>query len=137
MGEVGMSGEHYDVAAVRQASNIVRVIGEHVRLRPVGGSARWTGRCPFHEEKTPSFSVNEAKQFFKCFGCGAGGDVITFVMRIHGFTFPETVKMLGEMAGIPPAGNWSPEERRRYAKAAAEAPELGQRLADLARGIQL
>ena len=60
-----------------------------------------TGLCPFHQEKTPSFNVNQTRQFYKCFGCGAGGDVLKFVMEVDGLTFPETLKLLSERHGIP------------------------------------
>ena len=78
--------------------DIVRTVGEYVRLRKAG--TRWVGLCPFHTEKTPSFGVNP-RGFYKCFGCGAGGDVIKFVMEIEGLSFWEAVKLLAERNGIP------------------------------------
>ena len=60
----------------------------------------YKGLCPFHSEKTPSFNVHAAGQYFKCFGCDAGGDVFKFVMQLEGLTFPETLKLLGERYGI-------------------------------------
>lgn len=83
---------------VRGAVDIVRVVGEWVRLKKVGH--RYLGLCPFHQEKTPSFNVSPDKQFFKCFGCGKGGDVFTFVMEIAGVDFYEALKMLAERAGL-------------------------------------
>ena len=62
--------------------DIVKVIGEYVRLKRAGASGRYVGLCPFHQEKTPSFAVNQTRQFYKCFGCGEGGDVFKFVMEI-------------------------------------------------------
>ena len=66
---------------LKSALDIVKVIGEYVRLRRVGTSGRYTGLCPFHQEKTPSFGVHQVRQFYKCFGCDAKGDVINFVME--------------------------------------------------------
>ena len=59
------------------------------------------GLCPFHQEKTPSFNVNQTRQFYNCFGCGVGGDALKFVMEIDGLSFPETLKLLAERHGIP------------------------------------
>ena len=81
--------------------DIVKAIGEYVRLKRVAATGRYLGLCPFHQEKTPSFSVNQSKQFYKCFGCGKGGDVFTFLMEIDGLTFFEAFKLLAERNGIP------------------------------------
>ncbi len=89
------------VEQLKSSIDIVPVIGEYVRLRRVGATGRWTGLCPFHQEKTPSFSVNQTRQFYKCFGCGVSGDALKFVMDIDGLTFPETLKLLAERFGIP------------------------------------
>ncbi|MCX4326319.1 MAG: DNA primase [Lachnospiraceae bacterium] len=86
------------IEEVRAANDIVGVIGSYVKLKRSGGS--YTGLCPFHNEKTPSFSVNPARQIYKCFGCGAGGSVITFVMEYENYTFPEALETLAERAGI-------------------------------------
>lgn len=87
---------------VKSQVDIVRVIGEIVRLkRAAAGSQRYVGLCPFHTEKTPSFSVHAGHQFFKCFGCGKGGDVFTFLMEIEGLSFFEALKSLAERHGIP------------------------------------
>ena len=87
------------VEQLKLSVDIVDVIGQYVRLRKAG--PRYTGLCPFHTEKTASFSVHSAHQFYKCFGCGAGGDVIKFVMEIEGLTFYEALKLLAERYGIP------------------------------------
>lgn len=89
------------VEQLKSAVDIVEVIGHYVRLKRAGGGPRYTGLCPFHTEKTPSFSVHGAHQFYKCFGCGAGGDVIKFVMEIERLTFYEALKLLAERHGIP------------------------------------
>lgn len=83
---------------VRNSVNIVDVISQYVTLTKKGKD--YTGLCPFHQEKTPSFTVNEAKQFFKCFGCGKGGNVFKFMMYQENLTFPESVKAVADMAHI-------------------------------------
>ncbi len=85
---------------VKAQADIVKIIGEHVRLRKAGAQ-NWTGLCPFHSEKSPSFSVHPAKQFFHCFGCGVSGDVFTFIQRLENTSFPEAVKAVALRAGIP------------------------------------
>lgn len=100
------------VEQVRQQSNIVDVISGYVRLTRHGSS--YTGLCPFHNEKTPSFSVSESKQIFKCFGCGESGNVVTFLMKYENYTFPEALKALADRAGIRlPEQEDSPEQKRR------------------------
>ena len=84
---------------VKTSVDIVNVIGEYVRLRKTG--TRYTGLCPFHNEKTPSFSVSPQHQFFKCFGCQEGGDVISFVMKHESLSFWEALKLIAERNGIP------------------------------------
>jgi DNA primase len=97
---------------VKQQADIVRVIGEYVRLKKSGQN--FSGLCPFHSEKTPSFSVNASKQFYYCFGCGVGGDVFKFVMEMDKITFPESVRAVAEKCGIaiPAPRERSPEERK-------------------------
>jgi DNA primase len=88
------------------------VIGEYVRLKKSG--ANFTGLCPFHQEKTPSFAVHPVKQIYHCFGCGAGGDVFKFVMEMEKSPFPEAIRTVAEKCGIaiPKPRERSPEERR-------------------------
>jgi DNA primase len=97
---------------VKQQADIVRVVGEYVRLKKSGQN--FTGLCPFHSEKTPSFAVHPVKQIYHCFGCGAGGDVFKFVMEMDKLTFPEAVRAVAEKCGIaiPKARERTPEERR-------------------------
>ncbi len=83
---------------IRANTNIVEVISNYVSLRKTGRNH--VGLCPFHEEKTPSFSVNEDRGFFHCFGCGVGGNVFSFICRIDGLEFPEAAKMLADQAGV-------------------------------------
>ncbi len=87
------------VERVREASDIAAIVGEYVSLRKAG--ARLAGLCPFHREKTASFYVNPSLQAFHCFGCGAGGDVFSFLMQHEKMTFPEAVRHLATRAGIP------------------------------------
>jgi DNA primase len=97
---------------VKQQADIVRVIGEYVRLKKSGQN--FTGLCPFHGEKTPSFAVHPVKQIFHCFGCGKGGDVFSFVMDMEKCSFPEAVRVVAEKCGIaiPKPKERSPEERK-------------------------
>jgi DNA primase len=97
---------------VKQQADIVRVVGEYVRLKKSGQN--FTGLCPFHSEKTPSFAVHPVKQIYHCFGCGVGGDVFQFVMEMDKCSFPEAVRAVAEKSGIavPPPRERSPEERQ-------------------------
>lgn len=97
---------------VKQQADIVRVVGEYVRLKKTGKD--FSGLCPFHQEKTPSFTVSPIKQIFYCFGCGKGGDVYNFVMALEKCEFPEAVRTVAEKCGIaaPAPRERSPEERR-------------------------
>ncbi|HHV92945.1 MAG TPA: DNA primase [Firmicutes bacterium] len=97
------------IAEVRERNDIVAVISEYVELRKAGKN--WKGLCPFHREKTPSFNVNPEEQFYYCFGCGAGGNVINFLMAVENISFREAVERLAERAGIPVRfENGSPEK---------------------------
>ncbi len=103
------------VEEVRTRNDIVDVISGYVKLQKKGSN--YFGLCPFHNEKSPSFSVSPQKQMYYCFGCGAGGNVITFVMEYENFTFPEAMKLLAERAGIKlPEVEYSKEERARADK---------------------
>jgi DNA primase len=107
MAEAGSFAER-----VKQQADIVRVVGEYVRLKKTGKD--FSGLCPFHQEKTPSFTVSPIKQIFYCFGCGKGGDVYNFVMDMEKCEFPEAVKVVAEKCGIaiPRLKERSPEERK-------------------------
>ena len=86
------------IEEVRSRADIVEIVGAHVRLRRAGRN--FVGLCPFHNEKTPSFSVNAERGFFHCFGCGAGGSVFNFIMRVEGLTFPEAVRSLARKYAV-------------------------------------
>ena len=109
---------------VKQQADIVKVIGGYIRLRKVGAQ-NYSGLCPFHKEKSPSFSVHGTRQFYHCFGCGQSGDVFSFVVKIENASFPEAVRIVAQKCGIPlPKREYnSPEE-------AAEA-QMRRKLLDL------
>jgi DNA primase len=109
------------VREVAERLSIVEVVSEYVQLRRSGGN--FLGLCPFHGEKTPSFNVNPAREIFHCFGCGAGGNVFSFVMKMEGLSFPEAVKMLARKSGIEieerqltPAEKKSLDDRQQFQK---------------------
>ena len=87
-----------DVREIKSKLDIVEVVGDYVALRK-NGQTHW-GRCPFHNEKTPSFSVSQERQTFHCFGCGKGGDIFTFIMEMEHLEFRETLEILAERAGV-------------------------------------
>jgi DNA primase len=99
---------------VKQQADIVRIVGEYMTLRK-SGAQNFQGLCPFHQEKTPSFSVHASRQFFHCFGCGASGDVFNFVQKIENISFPEAVRLIAEKLKIPLPKMiyYSPEEERQ------------------------
>ena len=100
------------VEEVRSRSDIVSIIGSYIRLQKKGSN--YMGLCPFHNEKTPSFSVSASKQMYHCFGCGVGGNVFTFIMEYENYTFVEALKFLAERAGINlPEQEYSEEARKQ------------------------
>ncbi|MGH9788309.1 MAG: DNA primase [Candidatus Acidiferrales bacterium] len=108
---------------VKQQADIVRVVGEYVRLKKAGQN--FVGLCPFHSEKTPSFAVHPVKQIFHCFGCGVGGDVFKFVMDMEKLSFPEALKFVADKSGIR-----LPERRPRTPEEAKET-RIRTRLVEL------
>ena len=99
------------LSEVRSRNEILDVIGSYVKLKRSG--ATYFGLCPFHNEKTPSFSVTPGKQMFYCFGCHKGGNVITFIQEYENLPFQDAVKMLAERAGISlPEEDFTPERKR-------------------------
>ena len=100
------------IEEIRQRNDIVDVISGYVKLQKKGSS--YFGLCPFHNEKSPSFSVSRQKQMYYCFGCGAGGNVITFIMEYENYTFAEAVKLLAERAGVDiPEVEYSQEAKQK------------------------
>ncbi len=98
---------------VKQQADIVRIVGEYVKLKKAGAQ-NFSGLCPFHNEKTASFSVHATRQFFHCFGCGESGDVFSFVQKIENITFPEAVRAVAQKLGIalPKVSYSSPAEAK-------------------------
>lgn len=103
------------IEEVRTKNDIVDVVGSYVKIQKKGSS--YFGLCPFHNEKSPSFSVSGHKQIYYCFGCGAGGNVISFIMNYENYTFQEAVKFLADRAGIKlPEIEFSPEAKQKQQK---------------------
>jgi len=103
---------------VKQQADIVKVIGGYIRLRKAGAQ-NYSGLCPFHKEKSPSFSVHAGRQFYHCFGCGQSGDIFSFVSKIENLSFPEAVRTVAQKCGIPLP--------KREFNSPEEAAEAGQR----------
>ena len=102
------------IATIKEQTDIVKIIGEHVELKRSG--VRYLGLCPFHGEKTPSFSVNGAQQFFYCFGCGESGDVFSFLMKFHNLEFQEALQQLADRLNIElPKKRVSEQEKKQEA----------------------
>lgn len=108
-------GEDF-ITELRSRADIVSLVSEYVRLRKTG--KRYVGLCPFHQEKTPSFSVDPDKQLFYCFGCGQGGNIFSFLMKIENMTFPDSVEELARRVGLSlPEATFSPAAQKRRAEA--------------------
>lgn len=105
---------------VKQQADIVKIVGEFVRLKKAGAQ-NFSGLCPFHSEKTPSFSVHAGRQFYHCFGCGQSGDVFSFIQKIENVSFPEAVKTVAVKCGIP-----LPKREFSSAEEAAESRQRGK-----------
>jgi len=102
--------------SLKQQADIVRLVGDYVKLKKAGAQ-NYSGLCPFHNEKTPSFSVHATRQFFHCFGCGVSGDVFSFVQKIENITFPEAVRLVAQKLGVPlPKVEFSSPQEAREAK---------------------
>ena len=112
------------VEEVRMKNDIVDVISGYVKLQKKGSN--YFGLCPFHNEKSPSFSVSPSKQMYYCFGCGAGGNVITFVMEYENYSFMEALQMLADRAGVA-------LPKQEYSKEAKEAADLRTALLEINR----
>ena len=95
-----MTSDNNFKETLKQQADIVRIVGDYVKLRKAGAQ-NFSGLCPFHSEKTPSFSVHASRQFYHCFGCGASGDVFSFVQKVENITFPESVRLIAQKLGVP------------------------------------
>ncbi|HEY0758292.1 MAG TPA: DNA primase [Acidisarcina sp.] len=111
---------------VKQQADIVRIIGEYVRLKR-SGAQNFQGLCPFHSEKSPSFSVHASKQFYHCFGCGQSGDVFSFIQKIENVGFREAVKTVAQKCGIPlPKREFSSPEEAKESRQRGKLIELNE-----------
>jgi len=114
---------------VKQQADIVRIIGDYIKLKKAGAQ-NYSGLCPFHGEKTPSFSVHATRQFYHCFGCGVSGDVFSFVQKIENITFPEAVRLVAQKLGIPlPKATYSSPAEASAAKLRAQLLDIQERAA--------
>jgi DNA primase len=119
--------------SLKQQADIVRIVGEYVALKRAGAQ-NYTGLCPFHKEKTPSFSVHASKQFYHCFGCGESGDVFKFVEKIENVTFPEAVRGVAQKLGVPlPKASFHSGQEAREARLRTSLLEIHERAAHLFR----
>ncbi len=116
------------IEEVRLRNDIVDVISGYVRLQKKGNS--YFGLCPFHNEKSPSFSVSPDKQMYYCFGCGAGGNVFTFIMQYENYTFPEAMKFLADRAGIELPSQEMTAQMRQEQDLKTQILELNKQAAD-------
>jgi DNA primase len=113
--------------AVKQQADIVRIIGDYIKLKKAGAQ-NYSGLCPFHGEKTASFSVHATRQFYHCFGCGLSGDVFSFVQKIENITFPEAVRMVAQKLGIPlPKASYSTPGEAKEARLRGQLLDVHER----------
>ena len=112
---------------VKQQADIVRIVGDYVKLKKAGAQ-NYAGLCPFHGEKTASFSVHATRQFYHCFGCGVSGDVFSFVQKIENITFPEAVRLVAQKLGIPlPKTIYSTEGEAKEARLRGQLLDVHER----------
>ena len=108
-------------------ADIVRIVGEYVSLKK-SGAQNYSGLCPFHKEKSPSFSVHATRQFYHCFGCGVSGDVFSFVQKIENITFPEAVRAVAQKIGVAlPKQTFSTEAEAKDARVRTALLEVHER----------
>src|SRR5262249_49432459 len=112
---------------VRQHADIVRVVGDYIKLKK-SGAQNFSGLCPFHQEKTPSFSVHTTRQFYHCFGCGASGDVFSFVQKVENISFVEAIRLVAEKLDIKlPKMQYSSEQEAQDAHQRGKLIEMHER----------
>lgn len=112
---------------LKQQADIVRIVGDYIKLKKAGAQ-NYSGLCPFHGEKTPSFSVHATRQFFHCFGCGVSGDVFTFVQKIENITFPEAVRMVALKLNVPlPKATYATEGEAKEARLRGQILDVHER----------
>ena len=114
---------------LKQQADIVRIIGDYIKLKKAGAQ-NYSGLCPFHGEKTPSFSVHATRQFYHCFGCGVSGDVFSFVQKIENITFPEALRLVAQKLGVPlPKTTYSSPGEAKEARLRAQLYDAQERAA--------
>ena len=112
---------------LKQQADIVRIVGDYIKLKKAGAQ-NYSGLCPFHGEKTPSFSVHATRQFFHCFGCGVSGDVFTFVQKIENITFPEAVRLVAQKLNVPlPKATYATEGEAKEARLRGQILDVHER----------
>jgi DNA primase len=112
---------------LKQQADIVRIIGDYIKLKKAGAQ-NYSGLCPFHGEKTPSFSVHATRQFYHCFGCGVSGDVFSFIQKIENITFPESVRLVAQKLGIPlPKASYATEGEAKDARLRGQLLDVHER----------
>jgi DNA primase len=121
--------EQHFIDELKNRADLVRIIEPYAPLKKKG--ANWMGCCPFHQEKTPSFSVNPSKGFYKCFGCAKGGNAFTFVMEIEGLNFPEAIKRVAEISGVPLPEPIDDKKYEQSKKRREEKKEIADQVVEL------
>ena len=121
--------EQYFIDDLKDRADLVRIIEPYAPLKKKG--ANWMACCPFHQEKSPSFSVNPQKGFYKCFGCGKGGNAFTFLMEMEGLNFPEAVQRVAEIAGVPLPEPVDDKQFQQSKKRREEKKQLSEQIIEL------
>src|SRR5271170_7817104 len=112
---------------VKQQADIVRIIGDYIKLKKAGGQ-NYAGLCPFHGEKTASFSVHATNQYYYCFGCHESGDVFSFIQKVENITFPESVRLVAQKLGIPlPKASYSTPGEAKEARLRGQILDVHER----------
>jgi DNA primase len=121
--------EQYFIDDLKDRADLVRIIEPYAALKKKG--ANWMGCCPFHQEKTPSFSVSPNKGFYKCFGCGKGGNAFTFLMEMEGLNFPEAIQRVAEISGVPLPEPVDDQQFQKTKKRREEKKKLSDQVIEL------
>ena len=121
--------EQYFIDDLKDRADLVRIIEPYAALKKKG--ANWMGCCPFHSEKTPSFSVSPTKGFYKCFGCGKGGNAFTFLMEMEGLNFPEAIQRVAEISGVPLPEPVDDQQFQKSKKRREEKKKLSDQVIEL------
>ncbi len=121
--------DQFFIDELKNRADLVRIIEPYAPLKKKG--ANWMGCCPFHQEKTPSFSVSPAKGFYKCFGCGKGGNAYTFLMEMEGLNFPEAIQRVAEMTGVPLPEPIDDQQYAQSKKRKEEKKQLSEQVIEL------